>query len=142
MRRILVALSLLVAGALGTPTCETLRAAGDLFVHSSGDPNCSPSTDAGCREAPNPACEFEVPNYDSFSDLVGGVECKTCEQSSEIQCTHDGLVAILGEPGARSVQAAYCNDEYLVLWSKGLPNHELGLGGIPRPPGAGSAMYT
>jgi len=33
------------------------------------------------------------------------------------------------------ITAAYCNDKYLVVWSDGIPNHEVFLEEIPKPPG-------
>ena len=77
------------------------------------------------------------------SDLLS-MPCKSCSaaggQSKEYQCTALGLKkALFGSETAdetrTSIQAAYCNDEYLVLWGLGLPPHKYNLESIPRPPG-------
>lgn len=55
-------------------------------------------------------------------------------------CSAKALKSALVLPSA--VQAAFCNDEYLVIHSQGQPNHVTNLAGVPRPPGGGDGSYA
>jgi hypothetical protein len=68
------------------------------------------------------------------------MKCKKCTQSNDKKCSKDSLNKNFISGGA-GITAAYCNDEFLVIWSLGLPNHETHLDYIPRPPGGEDVPY-
>lgn len=60
--------------------------------------------------------------------------CKVCTQSTDSTCSTSQLQS---DYVTSQFHALYCNDEYLVAWTNGLPAHVHGLNGIDRPPGSG-----
>jgi len=71
------------------------------------------------------------------------LKCRQCTQASPSKhpiCSAEALKARLQIPSA--VQAAFCNDEFLVIHSQGEPNHATNLAGVPKPPGGGDKPYA
>ncbi|GMH94843.1 hypothetical protein TrVE_jg9957 [Triparma verrucosa] len=95
--------------------------------------SCSPSA---CVASTDTTCSLNVPTQDIASSL-SSVTCNSeCTPSSdELKCT-DLKSKLKGDAG---IKAAYCTDEFLVVWSNGRPNYDPSdsdyLGGIPLPPG-------
>ena len=58
--------------------------------------------------------------------------CKACTQSTESRCTRQALQNVIHKTG---IKAAYCNDEFLVIYSDGSPGFTSNLYDIPNPPG-------
>lgn len=54
-------------------------------------------------------------------------------------CAAKALKSALALPSA--VQAAFCNDDFLVIHTLGQPNHATNLAGVPHPPGGGDKPY-
>jgi len=73
---------------------------------------------------------------------IKSLGCRQCTQASPSKhpmCSAETLKKTLALPSA--IQAAFCNDDYLVIWTLGKPNHATNLAGVPRPPGGGSGSY-
>jgi len=73
---------------------------------------------------------------------IKSLGCRQCTQASPSKhpmCSAEMLKKTLALPSA--IQAAFCNDDYLVIWTLGKPNHATNLAGVPRPPGGGSGSY-
>lgn len=85
-----------------------------------------------CPVVNNSACDFANDTFD-VHDLLGQLPCKQCTQSSASTCS---LSQIKDDYDTSQFWAIYCNDDYLVAWSKGVPKDQ-GLDDIPRPPGEG-----
>jgi hypothetical protein len=86
----------------------------------------------------NSACSASEPSID-FAKEVKSVKCKVCTQASSTKhkyCSGEMLKKTLVTPSG--IQAAFCNDEYLVVWTNGRPTHATNLYGVPRPPGGGA----
>lgn len=99
--------------------------------------SCSP---AACANVDNEPCTFTDPDID-WPLLLNSVSCRQCTVSSDARCTNESLTEVFGQGaaggGETSVRAAYCTDEFLVVWSAGQPQHVSSLDGVPRPPGGG-----
>jgi hypothetical protein len=70
------------------------------------------------------------------------LKCRQCTQASPEKhsiCSTKALKETLILPS--EIQAAFCNDEYLVIHSQGRPNHPTYLEGVPRPPGGSDKPY-
>ena len=76
--------------------------------------------------------------YRSILLQVPGMTCKTCSQSSASLCS--SLTSLFKTNSG--VAAAYCNAEFLVIWSSGLPqydpNNDNYLNSVPLPAGDGT----
>ena len=71
---------------------------------------------------------------------VSRITCNSaCVQSSLDLCASSKLAQIFLKGFGYGLKAAYCTDQYLVVHSDGLPNHNDSLSLIPRPPGGGSS---
>lgn len=68
------------------------------------------------------------------------MKCKQFTQSKETKCLKENLKKNFAI-GGTNVTAVYSNDEYLVIWSLGVPHHETHLEYIPRPPGGTDLPY-
>jgi len=89
----------------------------------------------------NKACSFPDPEINMAKEIKS-LTCRQCTQASPAKhpiCSAKALKASLALPSA--VQAAFCNDEFLVIHSHGQPNHATNLAGVPRPPGGGDGPY-
>lgn len=70
------------------------------------------------------------------------LKCRQCTQASPSKhpiCSSEALKGALQLPSA--IQAAFCNDDFLVIHSQGQPNHKTNLDGVPHPPGGGDKPY-
>eukprot|EP00392_Amoebophrya_sp_AT5.2_P000679 g680.t1 len=114
------------SAAVSTASCDALT--------SCSPAECSVSTDADCTfntQAPpwSTAIRDELP-------------CKTCTVSTNSKCA-SALAAAKTSHAGSSIQAVYCNDEYLVIAASGLPlGYDPGqstgdqyLKAMPLPPG-------
>merc|ERR1719253_1146650 len=89
-----------------TATCDALE-------------SCSPSW---CERVSNSACSYPEPRMDLAQQLEE-LGCGQCTQAAEPVCSSEGLKGALHLDGVNGVMAAYCTDEFLVLWSNGKPTH-------------------
>eukprot|EP00930_Biecheleria_cincta_P084411 TRINITY_DN7388_c0_g1_i4.p1 TRINITY_DN7388_c0_g1~~TRINITY_DN7388_c0_g1_i4.p1 ORF type:complete len:748 (-),score=72.78 TRINITY_DN7388_c0_g1_i4:152-2284(-) len=107
--------------AFSTASCDSLT-------------SCSPSE---CVTNSESDCSFNTPKVD-FAAAMQTLSCKSCTQSTVTLCS--SLASKLKTEG--HVKAAWCNDEFLVIVSDGLPAWTASsadyLGGIPLPPGGDS----
>ena len=94
---------------------------------------------SGCQMVTNPTCNFPPPTFDQNTS-IGAMKCKQCTQSKDGKCLKDNIKKNFAV-GGTNVTAVYCNDEYLVVWSLGMPNHETHMEYIPRPPGGQDLPY-
>ena len=69
----------------------------------------------------------------SLAAQLAQVQSRTCTPSSDARCSSAALKATFGS--YVGILAAYCNDNFLVVYAKGLPNHPTSLGSILTPPG-------
>lgn len=107
-----------VLSAYSTATCDNLD-------------SCSP---AKCVKNYERNCVFPSSPVD-FAAKIKGMGCKQCVQSSLPKCSK--MTKDMSKLSGTGVQAAYCNDEFFVMWSNGLPKWDSGtyLSGVPLPPG-------
>ena len=126
MRRLVVAVACGVARATtivpSTLSCDDLE-------------SCSPEA---CVVSDDEDCTFNN-NAPDWASTIASVACQDCAQATGgFACDAPGT-ALRTDAGIR---AAYCTDEFLVVWATGKPRYEPGdgayLGSIPLPPG-GSA---
>merc|ERR1719506_3601673 len=99
--------------------------------------SCSPSS--FCSKVSNKACSFPEPSI-NIAKEIKQLGCRQCTQASASKhpiCSADALKSTLVTPSG--IQAAFCNDEYLVIHANGMPDHETHLDGVPRPPGGGGS---
>ena len=94
--------------------------------------SCSP---AACVPSTDSSCSFNQPPADHASKLAA-MSCKQCSQSTDTKCSN--LASLLKKN--QGVAAAYCNAEFLIVWSSGKPSWDPAtagdyLNGIPLPPG-------
>jgi hypothetical protein len=97
--------------------------------------SCSPTS--FCSRVSNPTCSTPEPSI-NIADEIEQLGCRQCTQASVSEhpiCSADGLKNTLVTPSG--IQAAFCNDKYLVIHANGMPDHETYLEGVPRPPGGG-----
>jgi len=102
--------------------------------------SCSPTS--FCSKVTNKACTFPDPGVNMAAEIKS-LGCRKCTQAPSTKhpiCSSKALKATLVEPSA--VQAAFCNDDFLVIHTQGRPNHETYLQGVPHPPGGGSGGYA
>jgi len=120
-------LHLPVFAAVSTASCDDLT-------------SCSP---AQCTVSSDPDCTFGTKVPDWSTALKTELTCKTCTVSTNSRCSAALSAARTSATGS-SIQAIYCNDEYLIVAASGLPDsydagqsapNELYLKGIPLPPG-------
>lgn len=100
--------------------------------------SCSPTF---CEKVTNKACSFPDPGVNMAKEITS-LGCRTCSQASPAKhpiCSSNALKSTFVSPSA--VQAAFCNDDYLVIHTQGQPNHATYLQGVPRPPGGGDGPY-
>ena len=97
--------------------------------------DCTPSK---CSAVSNLACDFPEISWD-IVDLIGQMPCKQCTPSSSSKCAASEINNLYTTSQFHTI---YCNDNYLVAWSKGTPAHTTGLDSIPRPPGEGGVSYN
>jgi len=101
--------------------------------------SCSPTS--FCEKVSNKACTFPEPTIDMNAEIKS-LGCRKCTQASTSEhpiCSSKSLKATIVQPSA--VQAAFCNDEFLVIHTIGQPNHATNLAGVPHPPGGGDGPY-
>ena len=106
------------------------------FYPQECEKSCAKSS---CVAVTNAACALVSPTFEQ-KDSLGAMKCKKCTQSTESKCLKDNLKKNFAI-GGTNVTAVYCNDEYMVVWSLGMPNHETHLEYIPRPPGGTDLPY-
>lgn len=97
--------------------------------------SCSPKDCV--RDDVSVPCDFgDNPPVDWELELAS-VECKVCQQNTESDKCGTGSSTLLATDAG--IRASYCNDQFLVIWSTGLPHYdpslEAYLGSIPLPPG-------
>lgn len=97
--------------------------------------SCSPEA---CVVSDDEDCSFNS-NPPDFVATIASVSCRSCAQSTVgFACAAPGS-ALKTDAG---IKAAYCTDEFLVVWATGKPRYEPGdedyLGSIPLPPGGSS----
>jgi len=97
--------------------------------------SCSPTS--FCQRVTNKACSAPEPSIDMAAEIksLGCRQCTQAPSSKHPMCSAASLKKTLVQPSA--IQAAFCNDDFLVIWSLGRPNHATNLNGVPRPPGGG-----
>ena len=96
--------------------------------------SCSPDA---CKVNTEADCSFNT-RTPEWAAALAAMTCKTCTQSTASKCRN--LASTLKTTGGK-IQAAYCNDEYLVIAADGLPsNYDAAayLKGVPLPPGGDS----
>lgn len=96
--------------------------------------SCSPTS--FCSKVSNEACKFPEPSID-IAAKIEALGCRQCTQASAPICSKAALEDALVLPSG--IQAAYCNDEFLVIHANGMPSHDTNLDGVPRPPGGGGS---
>ena len=69
--------------------------------------------------------------------LVNHANVTSCTQSTNAICSASQLATVFAKGIASgSIVAAYCNDQFLVIHSNGMPNHDTAsLAVVPHPPG-------
>ena len=95
---------------------------------------CGPSF---CRRGANAACSNPRSNLTEpdMKTRVAQVGVGSCTASTDPRCSEAALTAVFGRfPG---IKAVYCNDQFIVIHSKNLPNHPTLLESIQTPPGGG-----
>ena len=96
--------------------------------------SCSPDA---CKVNTEADCSFNT-RTPEWAAALAAMTCKTCTQSTASKCSN--LASTLKTAGGK-IQAAYCNDEYLVIAADGLPSNydaAVYLKGVPLPPGGDS----
>lgn len=106
------------------------------FYPQECEKSCAKSS---CQMVSNPSCTLKPEILDQKTS-IGAMKCKVCTQSKESKCLKENLKNTFGI-GGNNVSAVYCNDEFLVVWSLGVPNHVTHLDYIPRPPGGSDLPY-
>jgi len=116
----------LAQAAFSTASCDNLE-------------SCSP---AECTVNSETDCAFNTAVPD-WSAAMSTLSCKTCTQSTAGHCNN--LASTL-KTGGDHVQAAWCNDEYLIIAADGRAQYDAEqttdpkfLKGIPLPPGGDTA---
>ncbi len=119
-----------VNAAVSTASCDSLT-------------SCSPSE---CTVSSDADCTFNT-NVPDWSNVVSSqLQCKTCTVSTHSKCAAALAAARTSDAGS-SIQAIYCNDEYLIVAASGLPpaynpgqtGGDLYLKSTPLPPGGNTA---
>ncbi|CAD7966229.1 unnamed protein product [Amoebophrya sp. A120] len=121
-----------VHAAVSTASCDSLT-------------SCSPSE---CTVSSDADCTFNT-NVPDWSNVVSSqLQCKTCTVSTHNKCAAAlPLAAARTSDAGSSIQAIYCNDEYLIVAASGLPpaynpgqtGGDLYLKSTPLPPGGNTA---
>jgi hypothetical protein len=98
--------------------------------------SCSPDF---CEVVTNETCTVEQDEFDA-PQLISEMECKVCDQHTSSKCDTETIESTFT---TSQFWAIYCNDEFMVAWSKGEPVITTGkLENVPRPPGEDGVDYA
>jgi hypothetical protein len=87
----------------------------------------------------NESCEVTEADFDA-PQLIADLECRECTQNTASKCNTDNIESAFT---TSQFWAIYCNDDYMVAWSKGVPVITEGkLDNVPRPPGEDGVDYA
>ena len=111
-----------------------------LFYNSTYSPSfCSVASDTT-----TPTCTFTAAT--PWTDAAKGREiykqgCRSCTQSKEARCSTSALSTMFS-PFSGTVFGAYCNDNYLVVWTASGRSYFGNLDNVPFPPGGTTSTGT
>ena len=96
--------------------------------------SCSPQS---CQTNTDSDCSFPSRSTPSFASSVALATCRSCSQATSSRLCAK-MASTLSKSGG--IKAAYCTDQFLVVWSTGKPRYDPSAAGdylrtIPRPPG-------
>ena len=94
---------------------------------------CSP---VGCSYVPNSACTPNSTVTDaSIMSQISGTNCNsTCTASTLSKCTASSMASAFAKGiASNSIKSIWCTDQYMIINSNGMPNHNDSLLYVPRP---------
>ena len=96
--------------------------------------SCSPQS---CQTDADGDCSFPSRSTPNFVSSVASATCRVCSQATSSRVCAN-MASTLSKSGG--IKAAYCTDQFLVVWSTGKPSYNPSATGdylrtIPRPPG-------
>jgi hypothetical protein len=104
----------------------------------------SPAFCSAAADFTTPTCTYTVAA--GWTDTAKGQEiykqgCRTCTQSKETRCSTTALSAMFSRFSG-TVFGAYCNDNYLVVWTASGRSYVGNLDNVPYPPGGTTTAGT
>jgi hypothetical protein len=96
-----------------------------------------PAFCSAAADKTTPSCTYSTTT--AWTDTAKGQEmykqgCRTCTQSKEARCSTSALSAMFSRFSG-TVFGAYCNDNYLVVWTASGRSYYGNLDNVPFPPG-------
>ena len=100
--------------------------------------SCAPQS---CQTNTESDCSFPSHGTPNFASSVASATCRTCTQATSSHVCKT-MADTLSKSGG--IQAAYCTDQFLVVWATGKPRYDPSVAGdylraIPNPPGGDQA---
>jgi len=104
----------------------------------------SPAFCSAAADTTTPTCTYTTAT--AWTDSAKGQEiykqgCRTCTQSKETRCSTSALSAMFSRFSG-TVFGAYCNDNYLVVWTASGRSYAGNLDNVPYPPGGTTTAGT